>query len=247
MMSEFRMKAMKKAVLSLSLPLLLALSPSAASAARILWVSVEPGAMVVDEGVEVDPVSQFAASGKVINAARVSVDDGSSSGPTYLLFAYDDDTTGSSVVDDPASDTMPLIDDSGAEPVFAGMSLAPVYLSDILDGIDDSTVTVTLELGYVDWDDYDAKYEQYENDPTGLTISIDFTRLVYASSPLSVLADPNGEDGNHVSTVASLDPAGHTPWSPKVFTPVPEPATCWTALLGAFLLSKRRKSRTAAA
>lgn len=239
MTSEFRRKAMKNAVLSLALPLLLALSPSAASAARILWVSVEPGAMVVDEGEGTSTaVSQFTVSGKVLNAAKVSVDDGSPSGVTYLLFAYRDDATGSMVVDDPRSETMPLVDDSGETPVFTGASYASVYLSDILDGLDDSA-EVTLELGYVDWETYEAQY--VENNPA--TWQMSFTPMAMASAQLGQLAP-------FIVEVSSTDVPKESSWSPSSYQytpPVPEPATCWTALLGVFLLSKRRKSRTAAA
>ena len=246
---------MKKTILIFALPLLLALSPTAASAARILWVNVETYAQIEESGegvMKTTAIDTFTASvnGSLvgINAAKVSVSgEGVQPSPSYLLFAYEDG--GRMVVNDPNSNTMPLTEVQNNSVVFTGMSWAPVYLSDALNGIDDEKITVTLELGYVDWDDYDADYAAYENNAnTGTPVSIDdyFTKLaISAPTSLSVLADPNGSDGNHVSTVASLNPAGHTPWSPTRFTAVPEPATCGMALLGILLLARRRKPNRA--
>ena len=235
---------MKKSILIFALPLLLTLAPMAASAARILWIGIDETAVVVDkDGVE-KPIYQFQSSDKAINAAKVSVggEEGGAAS-TYLLFAYDD---GSNIVtDDPDSHTLALPPDSPGSGSGSGSGsgtgqtsgldagwLAAV-LGDNYDNADPNTA-VTLELGYVDWEAVD---EAYNNNPTGLTVTFDFERLAFATSTIGDL-----QTAYHISPLASTGSPGQTPWSPHSFTAVPEPGTVGTALLGVFLLAKRRKS-----
>ena len=232
---------MKKSILIFALPLLLALAPPAASAARILWISIDESAVVVDkDGIET-PIYQFQSSNKVLNAAKVSVEGEGGAASTYLLFAYDD---GESIVtDDPDSHTLAIPPDSpgsgsgsssgsgSASGLDAGWLAA--VLGDNYDNADPNTA-VTLELGYVDWEAVD---EAYNNNPTGMTVTFDFERLAFATSTIGDL-----QTAYHISPLASTGSPGQTPWSPHSFTAVPEPGTVGTALLGVFLLARRRKS-----
>lgn len=239
---------MKKSILIFALPLLLALAPMAASAARILWIGIDETAVVVDkDGVET-PIYQFQSSDKAINAAKVSVEGEGGAASTYLLFAYDDG--GSIVTDDPDSHTLALPPDSPGSGSGSGSGsgtgqtsgLDAGWLAAVLgDNYDnaDSDTEVTLELGYVDWAAVD---EAYNNDPTGLTVTFDFERLAFATSTIGDL-----QTAYHISPLASTASPRETPWKPDKFIAVPEPSVCCTALLGVFLLAKRRKARPASA
>lgn len=238
---------MKKTVLVFALPLLLALSPTAASAARILWISIDEEATILDPSDDqVKPIYSFQPSGKVLNAAKVSVEGKNGSSSTYLLFAYEGEN--GLVVDDPDSDTVEVSLPSGSGSGSGSESGSgsgsgsgtgttsewlSVHLSDLYDkgkGSDD--LTVTLELGHVDWDAVEAAYN---NDPT--TVAIQFERMAIAMKTISEL-----DEAGYLSDVASLAPPGQTPWTPSTYSAVPEPSVCCTALLGVFLLTKRRKT-----
>ena len=131
---------MKNKILSYALPLLLALSPVAAPAARLLWVDVRGSAMVED-GDTNPTVGEYRSSGTghSVNAFRVSVPDAEASGGTNrLVFAYEEN--GSMVV-------------GGSEPVVRSLDFAdggalwaPLDLADYAD----RDLVVTMELGYVD-------------------------------------------------------------------------------------------------
>ena len=92
---------MKNKILSFALPLLLALSPVAAPAARLLWVDVK-GSATVEDGDTNPTVGEYRSSGTghSVNAFRVSVPDAEASGGTNrLVFAYEEGTasTGSAI------------------------------------------------------------------------------------------------------------------------------------------------------
>ena len=73
---ERRTYEMKNKILSFALPLLLALSPVAAPAARLLWVDVK-GSATVEDGDTNPTVGEYRSSGTghSVNAFRVSVPD----------------------------------------------------------------------------------------------------------------------------------------------------------------------------
>lgn len=237
---------MNKTFFALALPLLLALSPTSVFAARTLWVTIDGNAMVYDmAGNELENVSKyrFQSSGKVLNAAKVSVEDMNGGSSTYLLMVYDDPDTGRPVADDPDVQMIELPFGSesgggtgtgtGTEPELTSSWLA-FCLPDAYDNAEDPSVQgkkVTLELGYFNWDNCDT-------DPTGVT----FERLAFAESSIGKL-----QTAFNVSPLASTAPAGQKPWTPMEFTAVPEPGTVGTALLGAALLLKRRRKAAAAA
>ena len=235
---------MNKTFFALALPLLLALSPASAFAARTLWVTIDGDAMVVDKGPDGNRhVYQFQASGKVLNAAKVSVEDMNGGSSTYLLMVYKETESGSLVTDDPDAQMVELPFGSesgggtgtgtGTEPELTSSWLA-FCLPDAYDNAEDPSVQgkkVTLELGYFNWDNSDT-------DPTGVT----FERLAFAESSIGKL-----QTAFNVSPLASTAPAGQKPWTPMEFTAVPEPGTVGTALLGAALLLKRRRKAAAAA
>ena len=234
---------MKKTVFTFALPLLLALSPTSVFAARTLWVTIDGNAMVVDKGPDGNRhVYEFQSSGKVLNAAKVSVEDMNGGSSTYLLMVYDETDNGPLVTDDPNAQMVELPfgpesgggtgTGTGTEPELTSSWLA-FCLPDAYDNAEDPSVQgkkVTLELGYFNWDNCDT-------DPTGVT----FERLAYATVPLMTL-----QNENNVSPLASTAPAGQRAWTPMEFTAVPEPGTIGTALLGAALLLKRRRKAAAA-
>ena len=133
LVKERRMHEMKKSILSFALPLLLALSPASAQAARLLWVSVDGDATVTGAG-EVDQYQSGA-----INALRVSVPNGNAT--DYLVFAHEDEQ-GQMVV----GDTAPVVRE--LDFVNGGVDWVPLGLA---DGYTDTNLVVTMELGYVDW------------------------------------------------------------------------------------------------
>lgn len=234
---------MKKTILIFVLPLLLALAPTAASAARILWIGIDETAMIVDPADEqTKPIYQFQASGKVLNAAQVSVEDLSGTSSTYLCFVYEDDQ-GHMVVDPDATTTEVNFPSASGSGSGAGTGTSsgsdPATTSDwlaaYLGDIDDETATVTLELGHVDWAAVDAAYE---NNPSGVGVSIDFTPLAVATASWGELVS-----GDHISEQASVSTPGATPWTPTSYTAVPEPSVCCMALLGVLLLARRRRAR----
>ena len=230
---------MKKTFLTLALPLLLAFSPASVFAARTLWVSVDGGALVVDEASGTQTaVSKFQSSGMVLNAAKVSVSDASGGSSSYLLMVYEDPDTGGMVADDPDAHTveLPFGQDSGSASSGSGSGGTSSWFAFCLPGNYDEgsgDLTVTLELGNVDWD---AVADAYEVDPSA-SLNITFERLAYATSTLGTLAE-----ANNISPLGEALPPGQTPWSPTQYTAVPEPGTVGTALLGVFLLTKRRKT-----
>lgn len=131
---------MKNRILSFALPLLLALSPAAAPAARLLWVGVD-GTAVVDDGDANPSVARYesAETGRSVNAVRVSVPDASAPGGTnYLAFAYEEN--GSMVVGDAEAAVRSLDFENG------GVAWAPLDLA----AYDDPDLSVTMELGYAD-------------------------------------------------------------------------------------------------
>lgn len=245
---------MKRTILTVSLPLLLALSPAVASAARILWISIDETAALVDEtGQELGNLNtyQFQPSSRVLNAAKVSVEGKNGSSSTYLLFAYEGEN--GLVVDDQDAHTaevnLPSSPSAGSGSGSGSGSgtgtgtpseWLSVHLSDLYDknketGLydeDTGNLTVTLELGHVDWEAVEAAYN---NNPT--SVKIEFDRMAIAMKTISQL-----DEAGYLSDVASLAPPGQTPWTPSTYTAVPEPSVCCTALLGVFLLTKRRKT-----
>ena len=233
-MEGFGMKTMKRMLLAL----LLALGPACAQAASILWVSVDPDARVQDPDGAIleESLRNFRLDGRSVNAAKVSASDGIGS-TSYLLIAYDD-LVGNVVADDPESNTIDLSElsgSSGGSGSGAGAEYVAVSLRDLIQTADLASTTIKLELGYVDWDAYDAYVEQ---NPGG-SLAIDdrfFQGLATATASLGELVS-----GDHVSEQGSLSTPGATPWTPKTFTAVPEPSVCLTALLGVLLLSKRRR------
>lgn len=233
-MEGFGMKTMKRMLLAL----LLALGPACAQAASILWVSVDPDARVQDPDGAIleESLRNFRLDGRSVNAAKVSASDGIGS-TSYLLIAYDD-LVGNVVADDPESNTIDLSElsgSSGGSGSGAGAEYVAVSLRDLIQTADLASTTIKLELGYVDWDAYDAYVEQ---NPGG-SLAIDdrfFQGLATATASLGQLVS-----GDHVSEQGSLSTPGATPWTPKTFTAVPEPSVCLTALLGVLLLSKRRR------
>jgi len=233
-MECFGMKTMKRMLLAL----LLALGPACAQAASILWVCVDPDARVQDPDGAIleESLRNFRLDGRSVNAAKVSASDGIGS-TSYLLIAYDD-LVGNVVADDPESNTIDLSElsgSSGGAGSGAGAEYVAVSLRDLIQTADLASTTITLELGYVDWDAYDAYVEQ---NPGG-SLAIDdlfFQGLATATASLGELVS-----GDHVSEQGSLSTPGATPWTPKTFTAVPEPSVCLTALLGVLLLSKRRR------
>ena len=163
----------------------------------------------------------------------MSASDGIGS-TSYLLIAYDD-PVGNIVADDPESNTIDLSElsgSSGGSGSGAGVEYVAVSLQDLIKTADLASTTITLELGYVDWNAYDTNYDP--DNPA--TWEISFTRMAVATAPLGQLVS-----GDHVSEQGSLSTPGATPWTPKTFTAVPEPSVCLTALLGVLLLSKRRR------
>ena len=233
---------MKKTFLTLALPLLLAFSPASVFAARTLWVSVDGGALVVDEASGTQTaVSKFQSSGRVLNAAKVSVSDASGGSSSYLLMVYEDPDTGGMVADDPDAHTveLPFGQDSGSGSSGSsgsGSGGTSSWFAFCLPGNYDEgsgDLTVTLELGNVDWD---AVADAYEVDPSA-PLNITFERLAFATSTIGDL-----QTANHISPLGTTAPPGSTPWSPTQYTAVPEPGTVGTALLGVFLLTKRRKT-----
>jgi len=230
-MEGFGMKTMKRMLLAL----LLALGPACAQAASILWVSVDPDARIQDPDGAIleESLRNFRLDGRSVNAAKVSASDGIGS-TSYLLIAYDD-LVGNVVADDPESNTIDLSElsgSSGGAGSGAGAEYVAVSLRDLIQTADLASTTITLELGYVDWDAYDTNYDP--DNPA--TWEISFTRMAVATAPLGQLVS-----GDHVSEQGSLSTPGATPWTPKTFTAVPEPSVCLTALLGVLLLSKRRR------
>ena len=239
-MEGFGMKTMKRMLLAL----LLALGPACAQAASILWVSVDPDARVLGpDGVLLqDPLQQFKVDGNAANAAKVSVADAGGT-TTYLLFAYEvgEPPSQQMVTDDSSSDTFQFSFPGSGDPGTGGSGTGssgdtqsagqwiPVCLADFSD----SSLTIKLELGYVDWGAYDAYVEQ---NPGG-SLAIDdrfFQGLATATAPL-------GDLQAHVTEQSDLNTPSSTPWKPDTFTAVPEPSVCLTALLGALLLAKRRR------
>ena len=204
---ERRMHEMKNRILSLAMPLLLALSPAAAQAARILWVNVGGSATIVDAGGTEASVSQFLSSdGMPVNAFRVSVSDETApEGAVSLVFAYEDES-GAMVLGDESFDVHPL--DFGAVSV-PGAAWAPVDLADFTG----RSLIVTLELGYADWNAFDNVYDA--NDSS--TWYVSFEPLAVASETLGNLLD-----APHVSIQSDLNPPALLPWSPDLFT------TGWT-------------------
>ena len=239
-MEGFGMKTMKRMLLAL----LLAQAPVCAHAASILWVSVDPDAHVQvkdpDGAILEESLRNFRLDGRPVNAAKVSASDGIGS-TSYLLIAYDD-LVGNVVADDPESNTIDLSElsgssggSSGGAGSGAGAEYVAVSLRDLIQTADLASTTIKLELGYVDWDAYDAYVEQ---NPGG-SLAIDdrfFQGLATATASLGQLVS-----GDHVSEQGSLSTPGATPWTPKTCTAVPEPSVCLTALLGVLLLSKRRR------
>ena len=133
---EKGMHAMNKKLLSLALPLLLAFTPAAAQAARLLWVSVEGSAAI--EGMT-ETVSEYQSG--AINAFRATVPDaGVQGGVTPLIFAYED-AQGAVVLDDATAVVRPLDFANG------DVLWAPLVLP---DGYTDTNLLVTLELGHDD-------------------------------------------------------------------------------------------------
>lgn len=232
---------MKRTIVAFALPLLLALAPTAASAARILWISIDPEAVVVDEqGAELGKVNtyKFQASDKAINAAKVSVEGANgSSASTYVWFVYQDEQD-RTVVDDRNYTTIDLrADDSGSgggsgSETIAGAEWLAAYLGNI-----DNGATVILELGHVDWA---AVTEAYENNPDPATVTIEFERMAISAPTMLSALEAQGFLSTMAATTAT---PSQNPWSPTEFTAVPEPSVCGTALLGVLLLAKRRKSR----
>lgn len=223
---------MKRTILAFALPLLLALAPTAAPAARILWIGIDETATLVDETgklLENETLStyRFQSSDKALNAAKVSVGDGNGgSEATFLCFVYEDN--GLTVVDDPDSQTVMVNLSSGTgdtpgdtpgDTTDTTSDWLAAYLGDIAGG----DLVVTLELGYFDW----------------TAPSSEFERMVYTTSTLSTL-----EANNYLAPMASLHQPIQQPWTPQQYTvvPVPEPSVCCTALLGVLLLAKRRKA-----
>ena len=234
-MEGFGMKTMKRMLLAL----LLALGPACAHAASILWVSIDPDASVQVKDpdgaiLEESLLRNFRLDGRPVNAAKVSASDGIGS-TSYLLIAYDD-LVGNVVADDPESNTIDLSElsgSSGGSGSGAGAEYVAVSLRDLIQTADLASTTITLELGYVDWDAYDAYVEQ---NPGG-SLAIDdrfFQGLATATASL-------GDLQAHVTEQSDLNTPSSTPWTPKTFTAVPEPSVCLTALLGVLLLSKRRR------
>lgn len=239
---------MKKTILSFALPVLLALAPASVFSASILWVSVDPDASVQDpNGVVLsESLQQFRVDGNAVNAAKVSVADMAGGTTTYLLFAYEvgEPPSQQMVTDDSSSDTFQFSFPGSGDPGTGGSGTGssgdtqsagqwiPVCLADFSD----SSLNVKLELGYVDWDAYDAYVEQ---NPGG-SLAIDdrfFQGLATATASL-------GDLQAHVTEQSDLNTPSSTPWKPDTFTAVPEPSVCLTALLGVLLLSKRRRPRS---
>lgn len=230
-MEGFGMKTMKRMLLAL----LLALGPACAQAASILWVSVDPDARVQDPDGAIleESLRNFRLDGRSVNAAKVSASDGIGS-TSYLLIAYDD-LVGNVVADDPESNTIDLSElsgSSGGSGSGAGAEYVAVSLRDLIQTADLASTTITLELGYVDWNAYENNYPP--GDPA--TWEVSFSRMAVATASLGQLVS-----GDHVSEQGSLSTPGATPWTPDTFTAVPEPSVCLTALLGVLLLSKRRR------
>lgn len=239
---------MKRTILAFALPLLLALAPTAASAARILWISIDPEAALVDEtGKELGKLNtyKFQPSTKVLNAAKVSV-EGDGVAQTYLCFVYEGEN--GLVVNDPDSRMVEVNIPSASgenqgqeqgQEQGAGTTSdwLAAYLSDLYSDSSSGNLNVTLELGHMDWDTY---VTQYNNDPSHVTV--EFERMAFATKTISQL-----QEAGYLSEVASTAPPDQKPWSPSSFeyTAVPEPSVCATALLGVLLLAKRRKTRRA--
>ena len=175
-MEGFGMKTMKRMLLAL----LLALAPACAHAASILWVSVDPDASVQvkdpDGAILEESLRNFRLDGRSVNAAKVSASDGIGS-TSYLLIAYDD-LVGNVVADDPESNTIDLSElsgssggSSGGAGSGAGAEYVAVSLRDLIQTADLASTTITLELGYVDWNAYDTNYDP--DNPATWEISTD--------------------------------------------------------------------------
>ena len=190
---------MKNTILSFALPLLLALSPAAASAARILWVNVLGSATVVDGGGGETSASLFQSSGLGINAFQVSVpDENAPGGVARLVFAYED-ALESVVIGDETPDTRPV--DFGTD---GGALWAPLNLA----GYTDPELVVTLAIGHVDWDAFDAGYDAADSS----TWDVPFEPLAIATETLgNLLGEPN------VSIRSDLNQPGQLPWTPDRF------------------------------
>ena len=193
------MHEMKHTVQSFALPLLLALAPAAAPAARLLWVNVAGSATVVDATGTETSADLFQLSGMGVNAFRVSVSgENAAAGADHLRFAYED-ALGSMVVEDTDPDARPLVFGEG------GALWAPLDLVDYTD----PDLVVTLEVGHVDWDAFDAAYDA--NDPA--TWDIPFETLAVTTETLgNLLGEP------HFSRQSDLDTPSFLPWSPNLFT-----------------------------
>ena len=218
---------MKRTVLAFAWALLLALAPARAPAASILWARVDPLADVVlyRDGEELrQAVSRFQIDGRSVNAAKMSVTD--ALGATHSLMIVYEGQGGAMVSDDPAS-TVAELDFSGLDTQSEG-GWIPVCLGDY--DVDD--LVVRFELGYVDWNAYESFFS--ESDPSTWADGV-FEPLAFAEGTVGGLAP-------YVYEQSSLSTPSATPWTPSVFTAVPEPSVCWTALLGVLLLSRRRRA-----
>lgn len=200
---------MKNTILSLVLPLLLAAAPAAADGARLLWTGVDGSAKIVGAGGAETAVAEYAASGKTVNAFRVSVSGG---GETNRLVFVHEAASGATVVGDGAPEARSL-DFAGG-----GAAWAPVDLA----GFADRGLAATMELGWLDWAAFDAGYD--ENDPA--TWNVPFTPLASAETTLGDLLD-----APHVSVQSDLNPPAFVPWTPVRFLAADLPAVRTTVIV----------------
>ncbi len=183
------------------------LAPFAATASSILWFSVSGSATVTDSSGVVSTVGEYTdADGNPINAARVRITGAGIPEDTFLQLYYEDGGWQTAEGLDTA-----FLDGGTAE-------WQPADLGEDPDG----SATVSLELGYVDFDDELSE----------------FTAAAFSSATLDDL-----EAGGYIST-GGVSVQSQTPWNPAFYIPVPEPSAGLLLALGACALALRRRPRT---
>ena len=181
-------------------------------AASILWATADPSAVVLKDGIE-HPVDKFTnAAGHNVNAIRF---ESSYNGTQTVLMMVEPSENWE-------FDCMEL------EPVTGAM-----YMSVVLGESPPMDTIVCMVLGYVDWDAYDAGYD----DDNPMTWEIPFESLAYVSETVQYLAD-----NRYVYETFDLGPPG-TDWKPLLFSAIPEPRIANLFLTGCIILflANRRK------
>lgn len=182
-------------------------------AASILWATYDPSAVVLKDGIE-HPADKFSnVAGHNINTIRF---ESSYNGMQTVImmvepqYGWEYDY----LEVDPSCDAK--------------------FISVVLGDDPPTDSSVRMVLGYVDWDAYEAGYD--DNDP--LSWEVPFEAIAYASETVQYLTD-----SRYVYETFDLGPPG-TDWKPLLFSAIPEPRTenlFFTGCVILFLASRRKR------